>query len=149
MENKITNQNPSANSKKVENSTQKNNWVFLAIRKDLIAKRTDKFVLIKLAYGYSAIINAKFIRAKETDDKIFASLPYDYKINVRQTAFDTTKNEWVVVDERTKYAKQISWDLYVIEQQLKNGQELSSILEYQNLDVDTEKPIPATENLPF
>ena len=133
----------------MENSTQKNNWVFLAIRKGLIAKRTKEYVLIKLPYGYSAIINAKFIRAKESDEKIFASVPYDYKIKVRQTAYDTANEKWVVVDERTKYAKQISWDLYVVEQQLKNGQELSSILEYQNLDVDTDKPVPATENLPF
>lgn len=133
----------------MENSTQKNNWVFLAIRKDLIAKRTDKFVLIKLAYGYSAIINAKFIRNKESDTHIFASVPYDYKINVRQTAFNPNENKWVIADEKTRYAKQISWDLHIIEEQLKNGQELSSILEYQNLDVDTEQPVPATENLPF
>ena len=133
----------------MENSTQKNNWVFLAIRKDLIAKRTDKFVLIKLAYGYSAIINAKFIRNKESETHIFASVPYDYKINVRQTAFNPNENKWVIADEKTRYAKQISWDLHIIEEQLKNGQELSSILEYQNLDVDTEQPVPATENLPF
>lgn len=149
MEKQTPNQNPSENLKKKENSTQENNWVFLAIKKDLIAKRTKEYVLVKLAYGYSAIISAKFIRNKESDTHIFASVPYDYKIKVRQTAYDTANKRWVVVDEKTKYAKQVKWDLHVIDEQLKNGQELSSILEYQNLDVDTEEPVPATENLPF
>ena len=136
------------NQNHLENSNKKE-WVFVAIRKDLIAKRTKEYVLVKLAYGYSAIINAKFIRAKESDTHIFASMPYDYKIKVRQTEYSTDNKKWNVVDERTKFPKQIRWDLHCIDVQLKEGQELNTILEYQNLDVDTDEPVPPSDKLPF
>lgn len=137
---KPQNQNPLENSNKT--------WVFVAIRKDLIAKRTNEYVLIKLAYGYSAIINAKFVRAKESDTHIFASMPYDYKIKVRQTQYSLEHKQFDVVDEKTKYPKQIKWDLHIIDEQLARGQDLKTILEYQNLDVDTEQKVP-DDNLPF
>ena len=143
MEKTTQNQNHLENSKKVQHE-----WVFLAINKDLIAKRTGEYILVKLAYGYSAIISAKFLRKKESETHIFASCPYDYKIKVRQTKYDVDTEKWVVVEEKTKYPKQISWDLHVIEEQLKNGQDLKSILEYQNLDVDTDQKVPS-DPLPF
>ena len=138
---KTTNQNH------LENSKSKG-WVFLAIRKDLIAKRTDSYVLVKLAYGWSAIISAKFLRKKESDTHIFASCPYDYKITMRQTQYSLEHKQFDIVDEKTKFPKQIKWDLYVIEQQLKAGQDLKTILDYQDLNVDTEQPVPS-DKLPF
>ena len=145
MNEKNQNQNHLDNSKKNETN---NEWVFVAIRKELVAKRTKEYVLIKLPYGYSAIINAKFIRKKESDTHIFASMPYNYKINVRQTQFSTDNKKWNVVDEKTKYPRQLSWDLHVLEEQLSRGQELKSILEYQDLNVKTDEPVPS-DALPF
>ena len=76
MENKVqtSNQNPSENSKKKD-------WVLVVIRTLLIVKRTENYVLFKLPNGYSAIINAKFLRKKEHEDKIFLSVPENYEIN--------------------------------------------------------------------
>lgn len=128
------NQNHLENSKKNEKE-----WVFVAIRKSLIAKRTEDYVLVKLPYGYSAIINGKFIRKKESDDFIYASMPYDYKINTRQTEYDVTTKQWNVVDEKVRFPRQISWTLHVLEEQLKSGQKLEDILAYSNLEVDTDK----------
>lgn len=113
--------------------------MFVAIRKDLIAKRTEDYVLIKLPYGYSAIISAKFLRKKESETHIFASLPYDYKIKERQTEYDTESKQWNVVDTREVYAKQLTWELFVLEKMLKNGQKLEDVLAYSNLNVDTDK----------
>lgn len=113
--------------------------MFVPIRKELIAKRTDTFVLVKLAYGYSVIINSKFLRKKETQEFIYASLPYDYKINARQTEYDVETKQWHIVDERNLYPRQLTWELHVVEEQLKNGQKLEDILNYSNLDVDTDE----------
>lgn len=92
-----------------------------------------------MPYGYSAIINGKFLRKKESDEFVYASLPYDYKISVRQTEYDAESKEWHVVDEKTMFPRQITWSLHVLEEQLKNGQKLEDILAYCNLDVDTDK----------
>ena len=126
------------NQNHLENS-KKNDWVFVPIRKTLVAQRTSNYVLVKLAYGYSVIINTKFLRRKESDEFIYASLPYDYKINARQTEYDVESKEWHIVDERNLYPRQLTWELHVIEEQLKNGQKLEDILKYSNLDVDTEE----------
>ena len=92
-----------------------------------------------MPYGYSAIINGKFLRKKESDEFVYASLPYDYKISVRQTEYDTESKEWHVVDEKTMFPRQITWSLHVLEEQIKSGQKLEDILAYCNLDVDTDK----------
>ena len=128
------------NQNHLENSkTTTNDWVFVAIRKSLIAKRTETYVLVKLAYGYSVIINSKFLRKKESEEFVYASLPYDYKISARQTEYDTESKKWHITDERTLYPRQLSWELHVVEEQLKNGQKLEDILNYSNLNVDTDE----------
>ena len=126
------------NQNHLENS-KTNDWVLVAIRKELIAKRTDDYVLVKLAYGYSVIISAKFLRKKEGEEFIYASLPYDYKINARQTEYAVEDQKWHIVGERTLYPRQLTWELHVVEEQLKNGQKLEDILAYSNLDVNTDE----------
>ncbi len=125
------------NQNHLENS-KKNDWVLVAIRKSLIAKRTEDYLLVKLAYGYSVIISAKFLRKKESEEFVYASLPYDYKINARQTELGEDKH-WHIVDERNLFPRQLTWELHVVEEQLKDGQPLEDILAYSNLDVDTDK----------
>ena len=128
------------NQNHLENSkTTTNDWVFVAIRKELIAKRTETYVLVKLAYGYSVIINSKFLRKKESEGFVYASMPYDYKISARQTKYDTESKKWHITDERTLYPRQLSWELHVVEEQLKNGQNLEDILNYYNLNFDTDE----------
>jgi len=126
------NQNPLENSKKQD-------WVLVAIRKSLIAKQTEDYLLVKLAYGYSVIISTKFLRKKETEEFVYASLPYDYKINARQTEYAIEDKKWHIVDERNLYPRQLTWELHVVEEQLKNGQKLEDILAYSNLDVNTDE----------
>ena len=96
-------------------------------------------MLVKLAYGYSVIINSKFLRKKESEEFVYASMPYDYKISARQTEYDTQSKKWHITDERTLYPRQLSWELHVVEEQLKNGQNLEDILNYSNLNVDTDE----------
>ena len=60
----------------------------MPVNKELVAKRTEDYLLVKLPYGYSAIISSKFLRKKETDEMLYCSMPYDYKIKTRQTEYD-------------------------------------------------------------
>lgn len=126
------------NQNHLEGSKEKD-WVFLAIKKVLIAKRTDQFVLVKLSYGQSAIINAKFLRKKESEEYIYASLPYDYKISIRQTEFALEDSKWHVVSEKTIFPRQLHWELYFIDKCVKEGKDLKELLEYSNLEVDTDE----------
>lgn len=134
MENKVqtSNQNPSENSKKKD-------WVLVAIRTLLIAKRTENYVLFKLPNGYSAIINAKFLRKKENENYVYASLPYDYQVKIRQTKLGEDK-KWHVIDEQTIFPRQLTWRLHTIEEELKNGNALEDILAYS---------VVPNDNLPF
>ena len=119
------------NQNHLENSNE-NNWVFVAIRKDLIAKRTDDYVLVKLSSGYSVIINAKFLRKKEGENHIYASMPYDYKIKARQTEYVVEDKKWHTTDERDIFPRQLTWQLHLVEKELENGKELVNILEYND-----------------
>lgn len=49
-------------------------------------KRTSDYVLFKVNGG-TAIVNAKFIRQKESEDYIFLSVPPMYDISVRTREF--------------------------------------------------------------
>ena len=129
--------------KKVQNHSENSNkkdWVFVPIRKELIVKRTNDYVLVKMPYGYSAIISGKFVRQKESDTHIYTSMPYNYKIKERQTEYDTTTKKWNVVDERQVYPRQFSWELHIVDEFIKEGkQPLEDLLAYSNLNVDTDK----------
>lgn len=56
-------------------------WVFIPLLKKHIYKRTDTYILFDVNGKSTGIINAKFLRKKETEDMVFISLPADYKVN--------------------------------------------------------------------
>ena len=58
-----------------------NDWVFIPLSKKHLIKRTDTYVLFDVDGVASGIINAKFLRKKETEDMLFFSVPADYEIN--------------------------------------------------------------------
>lgn len=67
-------------------------------------KRTDDYVLFRVKDG-SAIVNAKFIRSKEHEDKIFLSLPPMYDIQIRVKEYNDGK--W----QTTKEYSVKAWEL--------------------------------------
>ena len=75
----------------------KKEWVFLPLLKTNVLKRTDTYVLIDIDGTASGIISAKFLRKKETDDKVFFSIPEDYEINCRVRELKDMK--WVTTKE--------------------------------------------------
>lgn len=77
---KKTNQEETKNLTGKEEQT---NWVFIPVKKTHILKRTDKYVLFDVDGVASGIINAVFLRKKETEDFVFFSVPADYEVNCR------------------------------------------------------------------
>lgn len=63
----------------------------MPILKKAIIKRTEKYVLFKCGEGATAIINATFLRKKEHDDYIFASVPEDFVVTVRWKEYQEGK----------------------------------------------------------
>ena len=58
-----------------------NTWVFIPLLKKHILKRTDTYILFDVDGVASGIVNAKFLRKKESDEMVYLSLPADYEIN--------------------------------------------------------------------
>lgn len=65
----------------VKTEGQQTEWVFIPLVKKHIIKRTDKYVLFNVDGVASGIINAKFLRKKESDDMVYFSLPANYEVN--------------------------------------------------------------------
>lgn len=82
-------------SEQVANNT---NWVFIPLPKALILKRTDKYILFKVGDG-SAIVSAKFKRAKEHEDMVFLSVPETYNFGVKYNEYDTEQKKFVTYKE--------------------------------------------------
>ena len=79
-------------------------WVFVPLKKKHIIKRTDTYLLFNVDGVASGIVNAKFIRKKESDDMIYLSLPAEYEVNcnVREKvdgAWTTTKKYVITAKE--------------------------------------------------
>lgn len=55
----------------------------MPVLKAHIIKRTDTYVLLDLDGVATGIISAKFLRKKETEDKVFFSVPATYEIKCR------------------------------------------------------------------
>lgn len=62
-------------------ATTPNNWVFIPLAKKHLIKRTDTYILFDVDGVASGIVNAKFLRKKESDDMVYLSLPANYEIN--------------------------------------------------------------------
>ena len=115
---------------KTQNQNPSNNWVFLPIKKGCIAKRTDTFILIKLAQGKSVILNTKFVREKETEEFIYASVPSDYTFLMRATRYDEEQKKFVVVSEDKIDGEMLLHYIREIEVACKQGHELKEVLDY-------------------
>lgn len=64
-----------------EGKETSNKWVFIPLSKKHILKRTSDYVLFDVDGIASGIVNAKFLRKKESDEMVYLSLPADYEVN--------------------------------------------------------------------
>ena len=113
-----------------QNHSVNSTWTFMAIRKDCIAKRTEEYLLIKLPYGWSAILTTKFLKKKEHDDVVFMSIPSDYNIKLRQTQFDEGSKTYLVVEEKVVDALTLLNELRVLDKFVKGGYDIKQVLSY-------------------
>lgn len=84
----------------------KQQWVFVPLMKKHIIKRTDSYVLFSVNEKASAIVSAKFVRAKESEEFIYLSLPEDYEVSWRVNA-QAKNNKWVVVNSGKMSTKEL------------------------------------------
>lgn len=92
------------NAVEVNHEVEKNtNWVFIPLLKDHIIKRTETYVLFDVDGQATGIVNAKFLRKKESDEMVYLSLPANYEINchVRELVDRkwTTTKKYVITAE--------------------------------------------------
>ena len=103
--------------------------------KSLVAKRTPSYAVIKLARSVSAIVSTKFIRAKETEDTIFLSLPPDYRVDWRRTKYNPQSKKYEVEQLGMFTPEQLLNEIKIIRQCLKEGKELADIFKYEFQDL--------------
>lgn len=77
------------------------------MKKENIIKRTTNYVLFDVDGSASAIINAKFLRKKESEDAVFFSVPADYKVTCRVKEYKEGKGyqlvkEYIVTAENLR-----------------------------------------------
>lgn len=92
------------NTQQGEREEISKNWVFVPLLKKHIIKRTETYVLFDVDGTASGIVNAKFLRKKESDDMVFLSLPANYEVNcnVREKVegrWTTTKKYIITAEE--------------------------------------------------
>ena len=92
------------NGVEVNHEEKNTNWVFIPLLKKHIIKRTETYVLFDVDGVASGIVNAKFLRKKESDEMVYLSLPSDYEINcnVRENIggkWQTTKKYVITAEE--------------------------------------------------
>ena len=83
-------------------------WIFIPLLKAHILKRTEKYVLFDVDGIASGIVNAKFLRKKETEDYVFLSVPADYEINVRVREKNLTTGKWETTMDMSVKAKDLA-----------------------------------------
>ena len=66
------------------------------MKKELILKRTDKYILFKCGNA-SSIVNAIFLRKKESEDCVFLSVPPTYKFGVKHNEYNPETKKWETV----------------------------------------------------
>lgn len=76
MNNGVAEKNQATGEKEISNE-----WVFVPLLKKHILKRTETYILFDVDGVASGIVNAKFIRKKESDEMVYLSLPASYEIN--------------------------------------------------------------------
>lgn len=103
--------------------------MFLVIAKQLIAKATTEYVLIKLSCGQSVILSTKFFREKKTEENVFASVPEDYKIKLRRTKYNPSAKKYELVSEETINAWGLREELKLIDEYWESC-DLEDILDF-------------------
>lgn len=76
---------------------QKQEWVFIPLSKELILKSTDKYILFKIGDGATSIVSAVFKRKKETEEKVFLSVPPEYNFGCQVREYDNKQRKYVSV----------------------------------------------------
>ena len=99
----------------------KKNWYLLPILKSEIIKRTETYVLFKCGEGATAIINAHFLRKKEHEDCIFASVPEDFVVTIRWKEYKEGSG-W-----QTKEEMQVQAEQFAIGLRLYNNRVLDEV----------------------
>ena len=92
------------NGVEVNHEEKNTNWVFIPLLKKHIIKRTETYILFDVDGTASGIVNAKFLRKKESDEMVYLSLPADYEVNcnVREKVegrWTTTKKYVITAEE--------------------------------------------------
>jgi len=70
-----------------------------------IIKRTDTYVLFDVDGVASGIVNAKFLRKKESDTMVYLSLPDTYEVNCNVR--EKIEDRWVVTKKYIITAKEL------------------------------------------
>ena len=92
------------NGVEVNHEEKNTNWVFIPLLKKHIIKRTETYILFDVDGQASGIVNAKFLRKKESDEMVYLSLPANYEVNcnVREKVegrWTTTKKYVITAEE--------------------------------------------------
>ena len=87
-----------------EKNTQ-TNWVFIPLLKKHILKRTDTYILFDVDGVASGIVNAKFVRKKESDTMVYLSLPANYEVNCNVR--EKNEGRWVTTKKYILTAEQL------------------------------------------
>ena len=80
-------------------------WVFIPLLKKHILSRKPTYVLFDIDGVASGIVNAKFIRKKESETMIYLSLPENYEINCRVR--EKLEGRWVTTKTIIMTAKEL------------------------------------------
>lgn len=80
-------------------------WVFIPLLKKHILKRTDSYILFDVDGTASGIVNAKFIRKKESDTMIYLSLPAEYEVNCNVR--EKVEGRWTTTKKYVITAKEL------------------------------------------
>lgn len=80
-------------------------WVFIPLLKAHILSRKPTYVLFDIDGVASGIVNAKFIRKKESDTMIYLSLPAEYEVNCNVR--EKVEGRWTTTKKYVITAKEL------------------------------------------
>ena len=108
----MNNENEMMNNGVVESTVPQENtkgtckeWVFIPLLKAHILSRKPTYVLFDIDGTASGIVNAKFIRKKESDTMIYLSLPADYEVNCNVR--EKIEGRWTTTKKYVVTAKEL------------------------------------------
>lgn len=84
---------------------QQTEWVFIPLPKDLVIKKTEKYVLFQVGDNISSIVSAKFKRKKESENFIYLSVPANYMFGIKETRYNEETHKWETMRQKDLSAK--------------------------------------------